>query len=628
MAKQFLDVVTAQQARELLAKVVSKPLGVERVPLAEAHGRILAEDVVARVDVPGFDRANVDGFAVRAADTYGASEAAPARISVTRESLAPGDVPIVEVQAGQGTTIATGAVLPRGADAVVMVEDTEDGAGSREVQVRRALTPGTGVSFAGSDMARGETVLRCGIRLTARETGTLAAIGMPKVEVYGRPRVAVFSTGNEIVAPGRRIQPGQVFDSNLRILCDTLRELGCDPIEQGVVSDDPIELTHCIEHALKMDALLFSGGTSKGQGDYGVSALREVKGVEILCHGVAVKPGKPLCLAVFDGKPIAVLPGFPTSCVFTFHEFVAPVLRTLAGAPPAVTAVVAARLPMRINSERGRTEFALVSLLDSDDGLIAYPLGKGSGSVTTFSQADGFIAIDRQVEFVDAGETVQVTRLGDPLRTADLVFIGSHCVGLDVLISCLRDEGVVARAVSVGSQGGFLAAERGECDVAGVHLCDASGVYNTPFAKPGVSVVRGYRRTQGIVSRHGESRSRSDLLRARMVNRNRGSGTRVLIDELLGDARPPGHAFEVRSHNAVVAAVRQGRADWGVAIRSVVDEDFVHFEPLGDECFDFAIPDVRRDRPAVRRFLELLVRPDVQARLRECGFEMVEDGSQ
>ncbi|MEM7165191.1 MAG: molybdopterin biosynthesis protein [Planctomycetota bacterium] len=622
MAKQFLDVVSAERARELLAGIVSAPVEAETVPLSAAFGRVLATDVFAGVDVPGFDRANLDGFAVRAADTYGATESAPVVFSVTGESLAPGELPQHEVATGQATTIATGSVLPRGADAIIKIEDTEEGAGSRAILVQRALTPGSGVSFAGSDMARGEMVLRRGSRLTARETGVLAAIGADQVDVHRRPRVALFSTGGEIVAPGAVIEPGEVYDSNLRILADTLREIGCEPVELGIVGDDPSALEQAIKEALDADAVLFSGGTSKGQGDYGVATLRTIDGVEVLCHGVAVKPGKPLCLAVCDGKPIAVLPGFPTSCIFTFHEFVAPVLRRLGGQPRASAPTVEARLPTRVNSERGRTEFALISLLASDEGLIAYPIGKGSGSVTTFSQADGFITIDRQVEYLESGDTVAVTRLGHDLEPPDLVVMGSQCTGLDYLLACLRDEGLSSRVISLGSQGGFLAAARGECDIAGVHLCDADGSYNTPFVESGVSLVRGYLRQQGIVSRTTDVDPKVD----RMVNRNRGSGTRVVIEELLGDARPPGYPFEVRSHNAVAAAVAQGRADWGVAIRNVAAPSGLSFQPLCHECFDFAIPDVRRQRPAVRRFVELLARADVREGLVARGFSLAEEG--
>ena len=222
-------------------------------------------------------------------------------------------------------------------------------------------------------------------------------------------------------------------------------------------------------------------------------------------HGVALKPGKPLCLAVTGGKPIVVLPGFPTSAIFTFHEFVAPVIRAFAGLPAEQAERLAATLPLRIASERGRTEYLMVSLVRGNDGaLAAYPNAKGSGAVTAFSQADGFIAIPAQVESVPAGAAVEVQLIGhaDP---ADLVVIGSHCVGLDVLIGRLQQQGIRVKALNVGSTGGLAAAKRGECDIAPIHLMDPqTGEYNRPFLTAALELIPGYRRLQGIVYRRGD----------------------------------------------------------------------------------------------------------------------------
>jgi putative molybdopterin biosynthesis protein len=224
--------------------------------------------------------------------------------------------------------------------------------------------------------------------------------------------------------------------------------------------------------------------------------------------------------------------------------------------------------------------------------------------------------VGRQQEYVEEGEVVEVRLLGGAVGAADLVAIGSHCVGLDYLLSRLRAEGFVSKVLVVGSQGGFLAAERGECDVAGVHLCDERGVYNTPFVKPGVTLVRGYGRMQGVVFREREPDPKAAL----MVNRNRGSGTRVLIDDLLGGARPPGYHFEAKSHNAVAAAVAQGRADWGVAIGPVADLYGLRFRPLREERFDFLVPDARRSRPAVEAFCRILGSEEGRRALEDMGF--------
>ena len=310
--------------------------------------------------------------------------------------------------------IATGAMLPRGADAVVMVEHTEvvvDPDGTRAVEIGRAVTAGENVSYAGTDIARGETVLRAGQVLTSREIGVLAAIGIAQVRVCRRPRVAILSTGDEIVPPGTPLPLGAIYDSNAAIIGAAVAELGGEPVQLGVVRDDEDALTAALTAALQHDVVLLSGGTSKGAGDLSYRVASRLGDPGIVAHGVALKPGKPICLAVSHGKPVVILPGFPTSAIFTFHEFVAPVIRAFAGLPPERRQTVTATLPMRVNSERGRTEYLLVGLVQGDDRLSAYPMGKGSGSVTTFSGADGFITIDQHTEIVDAGAEVQVQLL-------------------------------------------------------------------------------------------------------------------------------------------------------------------------------------------------------------------------
>ena len=607
---QFLDVVDRDEAeRRWRAAIDLTRRRVDHVPLAEALGRVLAEAVRSRHDVPSFDRSNMDGFAVVARDTFGATEERPVCLLLNAESIPPGVQPRSEVTAGTATPIATGAMVPRGADAVVPVELTD--VEGDEVVVRGSRVPGASISYAGSDIANGETVLFAGTWLSSRETGMLAAIGEDQVPVIRRPRVAVLSTGDEIVAPGEAIQPGQVFDTNARTIADAVEELGAEAHVLGIVGDDEKLLREAVHDALEShDALLLSGGTSKGDGDVCHRVVGELD-PGILVHGVALKPGKPLCLASAHGKPVAVLPGFPTSAVFTFHELIAPALRALAGLPDEVRSARQARLALTTRSERGRTEFLLVGLVRAASGeLAAFPMGKGSGSMTSFGRADGFIRIDRKTEFVEAGAPVEVTLIGRDSRAADLVVIGSHCVGLDAIARRLGVAGHTVKLIAAGSRGGLAAAQRGECDVAPIHLLDpATGEYNAPFLDDELELISGYGRLQGVLTRNGEVRDLEQLIAdpgVRMVNRERGSGTRVLIDRLLGNREPPGHSYDTRSHNAVAAAIKSRRADWGVAIRTVADAAGLAFRPLTEERYDFVVRRDRLDRPAVRAFRELL----------------------
>lgn len=625
---QFLDVIDSDLARSRWAEVVRPScLGSQIVPLAEALGRILASDVFSPVDVPGFDRSNLDGFALRAEETFDASEEMPCSFVLNAEELATGIVPSVAVRPGTATPIATGGMMPRGGDAVAMVEITSL-QGDR-VLVKKPVTPGAGLTFAGTDIARGELVFRARSLLTARETGVLAAIGRGTVEVVRRPRVAIFSTGNEIARPGEPLPVGAIYDANATMLADAVRELGGEPVALGIVPDDEVLLNAALDEASTYDVVLLSGGTSKGDGDLSYRVLSR-RSPGIVVHGVALKPGKPVCLGAIGTIPVAILPGFPTSAIFTFHELVAPLIRTLGGRPAGSNETLTATLPSRINSERGRAEFVLVNLLDSPEGLVAFPMGKGSGSVSAIGRADGFLTIPKGQEFVDSGEPVTITILGRGIAATDLVAIGSHCVGLDLLLGLLQDRGFRAKTIWVGSQGGLYATAGGECDIAGIHLLDTtSGEYNRPFLPDSVRLVEGYGRMQGIVSRPGDPRFAGSwdigeiwdrLDGAAMVNRNRGSGTRVLIDGLLKGRKPEGFAVEARSHNAVCASVAQNRADWGVAIAPVAAMYGLGFRPLVAERYDFAIPLARWDRPAVAEFRRVLADPATRTLLRSRGF--------
>ncbi|MCS5637784.1 MAG: molybdopterin biosynthesis protein, partial [Myxococcota bacterium] len=624
--QQFLDVLDRDEAELRWHDVIAPTrLPSETVPLAEALGRVLAEEARASVDVPGFDRSNMDGFAVQAADTFGASEEEPVRLSLYSETIPTGVAPRQAVEPGHAMQIATGGMLPRGADAVVPVEHTD--IQDEALLVRQPRTPGGAVSYAGTDMGQGETVLFAGTRLTSRETGVLAAVGQAEVEVVRRPRVAILSTGDEIVQPGDPMRPGLVYDSNGRILADAVRELGGEPRFMGAVRDEMGPLREELRRALETsDLVLLSGGTSKGEGDLNALLVEELE-PGVIVHGVALKPGKPICLAAAGSKPVVILPGFPTSAIFTFHEFVAPVIRTLAGDAARERQTVEARLAQKVRSVRGRLEYLLCGLVkDGEGGLAAYPMGKGSGSVTSFSRADGFVRVGRNREIVDAGEPLEVTLIGREVPVADLVVIGSHCSGLDVLAAALGRQGFGVKVLAVGSQAGLAAAGRGECDLAPIHLLDPeSNEYNESFISEGMRLLKGYGRMQGIITRPDDDRDREEILAdesLRMVNRNRGAGTRILIDQLLGERRPPGYGYEPRSHYAVAAAVAQGRADWGVTIETVARQAGLAFRPLRAERYDFAVPESRWERPAVVEFRKLLA-PDSKWRgiLASEGFE-------
>ena len=425
-----------------------------------------------------------------------------------------------------------------------------------------------------------------------------------------------------------------MYDSNSAILAAAIAEAGGEAVPFGTFPDEEAAIERAMRDALSScDMVVLSGGTSKGAGDLSHRVVSRLGEPGILVHGVALKPGKPLCLAVIGEKPLIVLPGFPTSAIFTFHAFVAPLIRARAGLKAQTARTTTARVPVRIASELGREEFVLVSLVAGDDSAIAFPTDKGSGAVTAFSQADGFLTIDPLASALDAGGEAEVTLIGEAARAPDLVIMGSHDIALDVVVGALAERGFAARTIAVGSLGGVAALGRGECDLAPVHLVDpVTGIYNKHLLAPGLTLVSGWRRMQGFVYRPTDPRfarlSADAALKIAladpgmlMVNRNSGSGTRVLLDGLLRGARPPGYANQPRSHNAVAAAVAQSRADWGVAIAPVARMFGLGFLPIAPEEYDFLLLEARRERPAVWAFLGALRDQTVRAGIRALGME-------
>ncbi len=638
--KQFLNLSTAEEAeKRFWNAVMPNTCGEEQVSLQHALRRVLARDVIARYNVPYFDRSNFDGYAVHAEDTFGAQETAPVCLSLNPEVLACGVVPQNPVTRGTATMIATGGVIPRGANAVVMVENTlplhHNGNEKKAVNIFKPVVPSGGISLAGSDIGSGEAVFRVSDRLGYRETGTLAALGEQKIWVWKRPIVGIISTGDELIAPGEKMELGKVYDSNSMVIAHAVEELGCESQIFGIIPDNQSLLEKVIRKALDTDFIILSGGTSKGEGDLNYRVFEKYSNPGILVHGVTLKPGKPLCLAVLEGTPAAILPGFPASATFTYSKFIEPILRKMSGLPPGKKTTLKASVPVRLNSDKGRTEFHLVHLVRKSEGLSAYSTGKGSGSITGFARADGFMEIPRNTEMIESGQDVTIQLLGEEARPPDLMVIGSHCVGLDYLMGEMQKRGVSCRFLSVGSMGGLMAIKRGECDISGIHLLDAdSGIYNEHLISPDMHLQKGYRRSQGLIFRKNDKnfadfdtdfgKNFQRILNnseVNMINRNRGSGTRVLLDHYLVGQQPSGFFQEAKSHNSVAAAVAQKRADWGFAIRSVAEDLGLGFFPIRDEEYDFVIPKERLQRNEVEKFIGLLEEKEIKKKLADLDLK-------
>ncbi len=412
----FRRLMSFDEAKKVIGERL-KPaaLGKEEVSLLDAYNRVLGEDVVSALDIPPFNRSTVDGFAVKAEDTFGAEENQPVTLSV-RGVVNVGEQPKIRIGKGEAAEIVTGAPVPDGADAVVMVEDTDREAA--ELRVYRAVTKDGNVMKKGTDIKNGETVLKAGQVLGASEIGVLAALGLTTAKVFTVPVVAVLSTGGEVTEPGRELPAGKIYDINAYSLSTAVRESGGKPVYLGVVPDDEAALRKALEHALaSADMVLTSGGVSVGPHDLTPQIVDSLGEPGVLVSGIAVKPGKPTTIALVDGKPVFSLPGHPTSALLMFHLLARPVIQVMSGRAATETKTVKAVAAARMFSAKGRRTFVMVKLKrDKSKGLVAEPVETGaSGAITTLAKADGFVEVPWNQQFVDAGEMVDVALLKDAL---------------------------------------------------------------------------------------------------------------------------------------------------------------------------------------------------------------------
>ncbi|MBN1357740.1 molybdopterin molybdotransferase MoeA [Candidatus Bathyarchaeota archaeon] len=404
--------MTFEEAKQVINEQLNLGvLGEEETPLLEAYNRVLGENVVSALDIPPFNRSTVDGYAVKAEDTFGAEENQPAKLA-TLGMVSVGEQPKIRVGKGETAEIVTGAPIPEGADAVVMVEDTDKT--GFELRVFRAVTRDENVMKRGADIKKGETVLKAGQVLGASEIGVLAALGLTKVQVFKVPVVAVLSTGAEVTEPGKELPDGKIYDINAYSLSTAVRESGGKPVYLGVVPDDKAELRKALKHALaSADMVLTSGGVSVGPKDFTPQIVNSLGEPGVFISGIAVKPGKPTTVALIGKKPVFSLPGHPTSALLQFHLLARPILQLMSGRSATEVKTVKALAVARMFSAKGRRTFVMVKLKrDKSNRRVVESVETGaSGAISTLAKADGFVEIPENHQFIDAGEEVVVTLL-------------------------------------------------------------------------------------------------------------------------------------------------------------------------------------------------------------------------
>ncbi len=645
--KIFRRLVSVEEAQDIIRENLDLSLEVEEVPLEEAVGRVLAEDVVSRVDNPPFDRALRDGYAVVAEDTYGAAEEEPVSLRVIGSASA-GHPFSGCLNRGEAVEISTGAPIPKGANAVVLEEHTIRKGDS--VLIMRGVGPGENIQGAGTDVRSGEVLVRRGTPLGPLEIGLLAASGRRTFKVYRRPRVALFSSGDELCSPGSPLDFGKIYDINGFTLMSSLQRDGAECKFLGILPDREDEILRRLEKALQeFDLVILSGSTSVGKGDVMYRVLEKLGPPGVLIHGIAIKPGKPTVVGKCGRKMVFALPGFPTSCLTVYNLLVSPIIREITGQRESRTSITGV-IRRTIRKEIGRRCFLPVSVtLDEKGEYLIFPSPTGSEAISTLSNSDGFVEIPEDVMFLEEGRRVEVILFGRVEDLADVTFIGSHCLGLEEILTMLIRRGHKVKSVFVGSLGGFEAISRGEADISGVHALDESGEYNLPFFRKykleeKALLIRGYKRRQGIIVQRGNPkgiRSFEDFLRddVRIINRNRGSGTRLLVDKMLRSlsekkgepfedlvSKIKGYHCEARTHNGVASAVKNGIADVGIGVEVVARMYGLDFIPIAEERYDFLVRRDRLSKRGVSEFLELLRSDEAKAAVsRLPGIEPEED---
>ncbi|NVM03027.1 MAG: molybdopterin molybdenumtransferase MoeA [Candidatus Helarchaeota archaeon] len=407
---KFYQTLSAEEVKNILNEKLIFHIQIEEIKVENALGRILAKDIISFIDVPGFSKSRMDGYAVKAKDTFGAEEDTPINLKKIGEIRA-GEIFNKVLNEKECIQIATGAPIPDGANAVVMVEYTEEE--NEIVKIYKSATPQQYIIQIGADIKKGEIVLKEEKQLNTRDLGLISALGITKITVYSKPKVTIFSTGDELVPPGEPLTSGKIYDINLTTIYNAVKESGGISLIKGIIKDDYETLNRIISKEIsKIDFLIISGGTSKGIGDYLPDVIKNLKDLDFYIHGIRIKPGKPTLLsAIKDGnlvKPIIVLPGYPTSALTIFYHFIAPLIRKWAHLPQPKEKIMNAIAEKRIYSELGRRELRPVKITEKDDKIFAKPIHTGSEAISTLALTDGYIDIPEQVQLIEEGEKIVV----------------------------------------------------------------------------------------------------------------------------------------------------------------------------------------------------------------------------
>jgi len=594
----------------------------ETIPVQQALGRITAKAVYANLCAPHYVASAMDGIAITASKTFGATETTPV-------TLAPEDYVQVD----------TGDPIPDDCDAVVMIEDVVSA--ENGVKLYAAAIPWQHIRQIGEDICAGDMLLPSYTEITPAAMGAMLAGGVFELPVLKKPVVGILPTGDEIVLPMPNPAPGDIMEFNSTIFSGMLTQWGAEPRVYPIVKDNKEALSAAISSAIEeCDCLLIGAGTSAGRDDYTTTLLNTLG--EVLYHGIAIKPGKPAVLARIGAKPVMGIPGYPVSGIVVLEQLLKPVVYALLHQPLPEEPLVQAKLSKRVTSSLKYREYLRARLSTGPDGMCAVPLNRGAGVVTSFVKADALVDIPQNAEGYEAGDVVTLKLLRPMQEIQNTIsIVGSHDPLLDEAGDILRRQtpGLAIASSHVGSMGGILAIRRGEAMMAGIHLLDpATGEYNKSYVQRyfpdrNVTLVRAVGRVQGILTAPGNPHKIeqfSDIVGLRYVNRQGGSGTRILCDHLVqkNGLRPEeinGYTREEFTHTAVAAQIAQGSADAGLGIYAAARLYGLDFIPICNEEYDLLIHNDCLHTPLMQRFLDILKSEDFCRRLAALGGYVIED---
>ena len=616
----YLKTTPVQEAIDIYRSEVEKrvELQYETIPVTESLNRITGKAVYAKYCSPLFNAAAMDGIAVNAAKTEGASEGMPVELVFGK------DYQIID----------TGDPIHEPYDAVIMAEDLLETEDENKVKIISPAVPWQHIRPVGEDIVVGEMILPGRHCIRPIDVGVLLSGGIVEIEVVKNPTVAIFPTGTEIIEPGTEPKDGDIIESNSRMFENMAKVQGAEAVRFETIPDDYERIRDAVKEAAeKFDMVIINAGSSAGTEDYTVHVLRELG--EVIIHGVSIKPGKPVILAFVNNKPVIGLPGYPVSAYIGFENFVSPVLSYMGGRVEKKNKKVEAVISRRLVSSLKHKEYVRVKVGCVGDKIVAAPLARGAGAAMSLVRADGFCVIPQNSEGCEAGEKLEVElyrELEEIKNTA--VVIGSHDLILDVMADMMPNHfpGMYLSSTHVGSMGGLMALKRGEAHIAPIHMLnEETGVYNMSyiekmFHEP-VALIKGVGRVQGIMVKKGNPlhiSSVEDLKKVRFVNRQRGAGTRMLLDFCLKERgimpeEIRGYDREAATHMAVAALVAGESADAGLGIRSAALAMKLDFIEVGQEEYDFAVPEKYLELPYIRAFVQILKSEEFHKKLQELG---------